>query len=75
MTQTKTGDAVRFMYDGVSRIVDNVDFLNDGRILVGFEMRRAGRFSYKIKKYSIDKISGLSVIASPTRTGPTLGRP
>jgi hypothetical protein len=65
--------AIRFKYDGVSRIVDNIDF--DGKLIVGFEMRRGGKFSYKIKKYSVDKMLNYEFIPPPVRSGPKIGRP
>lgn len=72
-TPTTGPISVQFQYDGVSRIVDNIDF--DGNLLVGFEMRRGGKFSYKIKKYSVNKIVDLVTITPPTRSGPKIGRP
>jgi hypothetical protein len=71
---TDTPVAVRFRYHGASRIVDNIDF--DGEnIIVGFEMRRSGKFSYKIKKFKLNEIDGLTYINPPHRSGPVIGRP
>lgn len=47
--------SLRFTYDGRSRLVDNVQFKNN--CIVGYEMRRSGKFSQKIKSYRLDKIT------------------
>ena len=44
----------RFVYNGVVRHVDNCQFQNS--CLAGFEVRRAGKFSFKTKRYALDKI-------------------
>jgi len=66
--------AVRFKYDGAWRIVDNIDWINPS-LLVGFEMRKNGKFSYKIKKFSHDKMTDFTYIHPPLREGPKIGRP
>ena len=73
MNKIKT---VRFSYNGKTRIVDNVTEEPEYGLLTGFEMREDGRFSYKIKRYSIAKIEGEIVeIDPPERKGPVMGRP
>jgi hypothetical protein len=66
--------SVKFVYDGQSRIVDNIDIEKSG-VIVGFEMRKSGKFSYKIKRYSTDKIKNFKFIEPPHRSGPVLSRP
>lgn len=50
-----------FNYDGASRIVDNVTWEKD--TIVGFERRKSGRYSNKIKRYSVAKISAMKRIS------------
>ena len=72
----KKSVAARFNYSGKSRIVDNLSVEADTGTIVGFEMRSAGKFSYKIKRYSVDKIEGdFILIDPPDRIGPQIGRP
>lgn len=70
-----TGASFRFKYDGASRIVDNVTIETDTGTIIGFELRRSGKFSHKIKRYKLDKISELVAIDQVLRTGPVLARP
>lgn len=64
---------IKFTYDGISRYVSNVTF--EGTTLIGYEMRRGGKFSYKVKRYAFDKIKGLIFIPEIHRSGPTVGKP
>lgn len=64
---------ISFKYDGTTRHVSNCTF--EGLTLIGFEMRRAGKFSYKIKRFSFDKISNLKFITPILRKGPRIGIP
>ena len=57
----------RFMYDGASRIVDNIAFEKD--CLIGFEARRSGRFSNKVKRFSLAGVSQMKRIDPVTRKG------
>jgi hypothetical protein len=66
--------SVRFAYNGVRRELDNVTTEKNGAILVGFEMRTSGQFSYKIKRFSADKVLDLELIDPPERSGPVIGR-
>jgi hypothetical protein len=66
--------SVRFAYKGVRRELDNVTTEKDGAILIGFEMRKTGQFSYKIKRFSADFICDLELIDPPKRSGPVIGR-
>ena len=65
-----------FVYDGTSRIVDNITDEGNG-IITGFEMRKSGKFSYKIKRFRKDKIDYKSWRDLPPqrRSGPALSRP
>lgn len=65
----------RFPYDGLIRHVDNVEFEPMTDTLIGFEMRKGGKFSYKIKRYSLDKIKRMELIEPFIRVGPKIGRP
>ena len=67
--------SAKFMYDGSSRIVDNVVIDEKKNVLIGFEMRKGGRFSYKTKKFSRSKINDLVFIDPLHRSGPRVGRP
>ena len=67
--------AYRFTYDDIPRIVDNVSFEGDRQQIIGFEMRKGGKFSYRVKRYTLAKISDLSQIDPPERSGPKIGRP
>ena len=67
MMETKSVHSYRFIYKGASRIVDNVTFEKD--TLVGFEMRKSGKFSFQTKRYSLDQINTLERIAPPDRKG------
>lgn len=68
--------SVRFRYNGQSRIVDNIDYDSKNHHIIGFEMRKSGKFSYKIKRFDVFKVEdGLTFITPPRRTGPKVGRP
>ena len=67
----------KFTYDGASRIVDNIKLeeWNAGvQTIVGFEVRKSGKFSYKVKRYNRDKILDLLFIPPIPRSGPVIGR-
>lgn len=64
---------MRFKYDGLWRHVSNVTF--EDKTLIGFEMRKAGKFSYRIKRYSFEKISDISFVKPFLRNGPHIGLP
>lgn len=67
--------SAQFTYDGSSRIVDNITIDEAQDFLIGFEMRKAGKFSYKVKKFSRSKISNMQLLDPIHRSGPTIGRP
>ena len=46
----------RFKYSGDWRHVDNVTFEGDTQTVIGMEIRKRGRFSWKIKRYALEKI-------------------
>ena len=48
----------RFKYAGFARYVENVTFEWDTKTLIGMERRKAGKFSNKIKRYSLEKVEG-----------------
>lgn len=65
----------RFKYDGLWRRVSNITFEAATQTLIGFEMRRNGKFSYKIKRYTLSKITDIDFIMPMLRQGPTLSIP
>ncbi|MFI5405139.1 MAG: hypothetical protein ACHQ1D_01360 [Nitrososphaerales archaeon] len=65
---------IRFKYGGVMRQVSN--FTNEGETFIGLEIRKAGKFSFKIKRYTIAEVEGEFRYVKPyLRTGPKLGLP
>jgi len=66
---------MRFKYDGFWRHVSNVTFEPETSTLIGFEMRKDGKFSYKIKRYAFCNISNMTFIKSFLRSGPHIGLP
>ncbi len=54
--------SVRFKYDGVVRHVDNIKFEDSIKMFVGVEVRKAGRFSNKIKRFDMTKMDELEFI-------------
>ena len=60
----------RFRYDNASRIVDNVTFENERGCIVGYEVRRSGKFSHKIKRYKLDQIKNLERVELERRNRP-----
>lgn len=71
-----TTDAIKFTYDGSKRLVDNITVEGTPvKTVIGFEMRKGGKFSYRIKRYSFDKMRDLEFIQAPRRSGPKVGRP
>lgn len=46
----------RFRYSGEIRHVDCVTFEGDLDTLIGMEIRKSGKFSWKIKRYALEKI-------------------
>lgn len=76
LNQTKekiNGNDIKFYYDGFWRHVSNITL--EEKTLIGFEVRKSGKWSYKIKRYSLDKIKDLEFIPEITRSGPKIGRP
>lgn len=75
VNESANGVSFRFNYEGLSRIVDNVTIETEHGTIIGFELRKGGKFSNKIKRYSLDKITQLVAIDPVLRTGPVLARP
>ena len=48
--------SVRFKYDGKSRIVDNIALDDKNKQFIGFELRKSGRFSNRIKRFDMLKL-------------------
>lgn len=73
--------AIKFVYDGSVREVDNITFEPHPvfdqipKTVIGFEMRKGGKFSYRTKRYSYVKMSDISTIPAPHRSGPVIARP
>jgi hypothetical protein len=70
----ETGLALKFVYSGKVRRIDNFTWEPETRTIIGYEMTKNGQFSYKIKRYSYDKMSDLELIPSFIRKGPKIGR-
>lgn len=66
---------MRFLYDGFVRHVSNVTVEWDTFSLIGFEVRKSGKWSYKIKRYSLEKIDNLEIIDRIPRSGAKIGVP
>lgn len=65
---------IRFFYDGFWRQVSN--FTHEGETFIGMEIRKAGKFSFKVKRYTIAKVEGEFTYVKPyLRSGPKLGLP
>lgn len=67
--------SAKFDYNGKHRIVDNITVDEAQNVIMGFEMRTDGKFSYKVKKFTRDKITNLVLIEGLHRSGPVVGRP
>lgn len=52
---------VRFKYSGVVRHVENVTVEPETQSIIGMEVRKGGKFSNKIKRYSTINIRELSM--------------
>lgn len=64
----------RFRYAGSTRHVDNVTW--EGNTFIGFERRKSGKYSNKIKRYRISEAVGLQRIEPLTdRVGGSIARP
>lgn len=48
----------RFRYAGFARYVENVTLEWETNTLIGMERRKSGKFSNKIKRYSLNKVEG-----------------
>ena len=48
--------SVRFKYDGKVRHVDNISLDDANKQFLGFEVRKSGRFSNKIKRFDLSKL-------------------
>lgn len=77
MLSDMQGPAIKFTYDGSVREVDNITFEPSvlPKTAIGFEMRKDGKFSYRIKRYSYDRMRDLQIIDAPHRSGPVIARP
>ena len=67
--------SVRFKYDGIVRHVDNISLDDSNKQFLGFEVRKSGRFSNKIKRFDFSRVEGnLEFIKPLTREG-SIARP
>jgi hypothetical protein len=65
---------IKFKYGGIMRHVSN--FTHEGETFIGMEIRKAGKFSYKIKRYTIADVEGDFLYVKPyLRSGPKIGLP
>ena len=72
--QLNKGDSIRFRYHEKWRQLDNITDEGNG-IVVGFEMRKDGQFSYAIKRFRKNEMTDVTLIEPPDRSGPVVGRP
>lgn len=49
----------KFRYAGFSRYVENVTMEWETNNIIGMERRKSGKFSNKIKRYSLAKVEGV----------------
>jgi hypothetical protein len=72
-------EGLEFIYNGTKRIVDNVteekDAFNNPKNIIGYEVSKDGRFSYKIKRYDVRKMKNVRHINNIYRSGPKVKRP
>jgi len=61
---------MKFKYEGFWRQVSNITFEKETRTVIGFEMRKNGKFSYRIKRYSLDKMHEMEFVKPFLRKGP-----
>lgn len=66
---------IKFKYDGFWRQVSNITIEPETKTLIGFEMRKNGRFVYKPKRYSLEKIEDLTFVKPFLRKGPRISIP
>jgi hypothetical protein len=62
--------SVRFRYDGIVRHVDNISLDDKNKQFLGFEVRKSGKFSNKIKRFDMLKIDSLEFIEPAKRVRP-----
>lgn len=58
----------RFKYHGTWRHVDNVTLEGDWDTIVGMEVRKDGKFSWKVKRYAMEKIESPLERVSPMQS-------
>lgn len=46
----------RFKYNGEWRHVDNVTWEDNYQTLIGFEVRKSGKFRYRVKRYKLVEV-------------------
>ena len=51
----------RFKYSGIVRHVENITVEPETRSIIGMEVRKGGKFSNKIKRYSVEKAKELRI--------------
>jgi hypothetical protein len=64
---------LKFKYDGYWRHVSNVTFESNTKTLIGFEVRKNGKFVYRVKRYNWEKIKDMAFIDTIPRFGPKIG--
>ena len=57
------------------RRVSNITIEEATGTIIGFEMRKCGMFSYKIKRYKMDDMTEVMFVPAFERRGPTIGLP
>lgn len=66
---SKSGEAisVRFRYRGEWRHLDNVSETHGGTSIIGYEHRKRGQYSARIKSFKVAEISELTRVSIPDR--------
>lgn len=62
--------SVRFKYDGKIRHVDNITLEDEHKQFIGFEVRKSGRFSNRIKRFDLAKLESPLEFITIERTRP-----
>lgn len=66
---------IEFRYGGIWRTVDNIEFEDSTRTVIGMEVRKGGKFSWKVKRFSAGDMTDIRIVAPIERKGPKIDRP
>ena len=54
--------SAKFVYDGVVRQVTDITLDDERKQFIGFEVRKSGKFSNRVKRFDLAKIDNLYFI-------------